>query len=423
MPEENENQIENPAEQEAKKVDKKNKLEAAPEDPVTIMPTMIDDSMDVQEKKRDLSAIIPKENTNSSQEDAIAITSRENELKGDGTISIGTINVDGEITMNPNAAIPAQIDVAERKKIAQRNKGIFKKEKKKKANKTAQKVQNITSLIALVALIGVGVFFYWYKHHPTEKDFKPLQVVVELGDSLPLRTSSYVKPGVGTEVDELQYALDLSEVKVEVVGEYQFSVTYNGITKYGTVVVEDTTPPELVVKEYSIKEGNSYDASKFVVSCVDYSGCNYSFQTEAESKYDFPGTYYVHVTATDAYQNTTTKKTSLIIESSGTTRTYTRYYGFSFSAGYEKVETYDITFVDYDNYSALLRGTRTITYIYQEQDKYNEAVKTYSNEANYSFSDADLEITYVTSINSVGSNYTRLDDIEEYLKKEGFKQY
>ena len=51
--------------------------------------------------------------------------------------------------MNPNAAFPAQIDVAERKKIAQKNKGIFKKEKKKKANKTAQKVQNTTAFMAI----------------------------------------------------------------------------------------------------------------------------------------------------------------------------------------------------------------------------------------------------------------------------------
>ena len=419
MPEEN-------VEQEAKEIkknDKKNKLEAAPEDPITIMPTMIDDSEIVQEKRRDLSAIIPKGISNDAPEGAIEIDSRENELKGDGAISIGTINVDGEVTMNPNAAFPAQIDVAERKKIAQKNKGIFKKEKKKKANKTAQKVQNTTAFMALIIIIGLGAFFYWYKNHPTEKDFKPLQVVVELGDPLPLRGSSYVKPGVGKEVDELQYAIDLSEVKVEVVGEYPFTVTYKGIQKTGTVIVQDTTPPELVVKEYSIKEGNSYDASKFVVSCSDYSGCNYSFQTEAEGRYDFPGTYVVHVTATDAYQNTTTKKTSLIIDSAGTIKTYIRYYGFSMSAGYEKTEEYEITYVDYDSYSALLRGKHTITYQYQEEDKYNEAVKTYSNEAGYSFDSASKEITYVTTINSVGSNYTRLDDIEEYLKKEGFKSY
>ena len=53
MPEEN-------VEQEAKEIkknDKKNKLEAAPEDPITIMPTMIDDREIVQEKRRDLKAM------------------------------------------------------------------------------------------------------------------------------------------------------------------------------------------------------------------------------------------------------------------------------------------------------------------------------------------------------------------------------
>lgn len=407
------------AEEEKQKKDKKNKLEAAPEETVTIMPTMIDDSEVVLEKRRDLSAIIPK-GTQEGSEGAITIDSKDNELKGDGAISIGTINTDGEITMNPNASLPSQIDIAERKKIAQKNKGVFKKEKKKKNNKIAQRVQNSTALMSLIVIIALGVFFYWYKHHPTEKDFQPKTVHVELGDALPIRGSDYVTPGVGTEVDEVLYAIDLKDVKVEVVGEYPFSVTYKGIVKTGTVVVEDTTPPELTVKEYTIQEGNNYDASKFVVDCIDYSGCNYSFQSENEANYDTPGSYVVYVTATDAYQNITTKKASLIVEAAGTLKRYVKFYDFNFKTGYEYSEEYMITFMDYDTYSAILRGTYKIVYKYQEESKYKEAVKNYSGEVGYTYDDAALEITYQTKITSVGSNYTRLDDVEAFLKKEQF---
>ena len=406
-------------EKELEKNADKNKQEATPEESVTIMPTMIDDSEIREESKRDLSAIIPKA-TQEAAEGAIALDSKENELKGDGAISIGTFNVDGEVTMNPNAALPEQIDLAERKKQAQKNKGIFKKEKKSKNKKVGQKVQNTTALISLIIIVFIGGFYYWYKHHPTEKDFKPLDVYVELGDALPIRGTSYVKPGVGKEVDELLYAIDLKEVKVEVVGEYPFTVTYKGITKTGMVHVEDTTPPELVVKEYTVKEGTNYDASKFVVDCIDYSGCNYSFQTEAEGNYDTPGSFVVHVTATDAYQNTTTKKTSLIVESVGTIKKYVKYTEFDFKSGYETDEEYSLTFLDYDSYSAILRGTYKITYRYQEESKYREAVKTYSGEANYSFYDANMEITKTIKITSVGSNYTKLEDVEDYLKKEQF---
>jgi hypothetical protein len=405
---------------EVKPKEEENKLEAAPEEPVTIMPTMIDDSEIREESRRDLSAIIPKE-TQEAAEGAIALNSKENELKGDGAISIGTINTEGEVTMNPNAKVPEQIDLAERKKQAQKNKGIFKKEKKKVNKKIGQKVQNITALISLVALAIIGGFYYWYKNRPTEKDFKPKEVHVELGDSLPIRGTSYVTPGVGKDVDELQYAIDLKDVKVEVVGEYPFTVTYKGIQKTGKVIVEDTTPPELVVKEYVVKEGTNYDASKFVVDCVDYSGCNYSFQTEAEGSYDTPGSFVVHVTASDAYQNTTTKKTSLIIESVGTLKKYVRYTAYNFKLGYEKDEEFSLTFMDYDSYSAILRGTYKITYRYQKEEDYREAVKTYSGEADYTFYDANLEITHIEKITAVGSNYTKLDDVEEYLKKEQFQ--
>lgn len=399
----------------------KNGLVAA-EAPVTIMPTMIDDSENAIEKKRDLSAIIPKSVQNSNEE-GISLDSKDNELKSDGAISLATINDEGEATMLQNPELPEQIDIEERKKQAQKNKGVFKKEKKKKSNKVAQKTQNMTALGALIIIIGLGIFFYWYKNHPTEKDFKPLEVHVELGKKLPIRGTSYVKPGVGKEVDELQYAIDLKNVKVEVVGEYPFTVTYKNITKTGTVIVEDTTPPELEVKEYTIKEGGSYDASKFVIDCVDYSGCNYSFQSEDDAKYDAPGSYVVHVTATDAYENTTTKKASLIIESAGTLKKYVKYYEFSFDYGYEQSEEYDITYMDYDTYSAILRGTYTVIYKFQEESKYKEAVKSYSGEANYMFDDARMEITYTTKITSVGSNYTKLDDVEAFLKKEQFHEF
>ena len=320
-------------EPELKATKEKNKLEAAPEEPVTIMPTMIDNSERIEESRRDLSSIIPKE-TQIAAEGAITLNSKDNELKGDGAISIGTINTEGEVTMNPNAKVPEQIDLAERRKQAQKNKGIFKKEKKKKNNKANQRVQNTTVLISIIVIAFLGGFYYWYKNRPTEKDFQPKEVHVELGEALPIRGSSYVTPGVGKEVDELLYAIDLKDVKVEVVGEYPFTVTYKGIQKEGKVIVEDTTPPELIVKEYSIKEGNNYDASKFVVDCIDYSGCNYSFQTEAEGNYNTPGSFVVHVTATDAYQNTTTKKTSLIITSVGTLKKYVRYTAYDFKRGY-----------------------------------------------------------------------------------------
>ena len=409
---------ETPKKEAPKKKEEQNRIT---EEQVTIMPTMIDDSEDRMEKKMDLSAIIPK-SVQDSGEQGISLTSRDAELKGDGSISIGTINIDGEITMSPNAAFPEQIDIEERKKIAQKNKGIFKKEKKKKNNKNAQRFQNRAALLSLVVIIGLVGFAFWVKNRPTDKDFKPLPVEVELGDALPRETSYYVKPGIGKEVDDLLYVLDLSKVKADEVGEYEFTVKHSGIEKTGIVTVKDTTPPTLETREVRITEGASINAAQFVSKCFDYSGCNYSFkEVDTESKYTSIGTHVVYVVATDAFQNSTTKTASLIIESDGIVKKYVKYYEFDFKAGYEREERYELTFKQYDTYSALLRGTHKNTYKYDDEAKFKEAAKSYSGEAGYTIDEAKMSIIKTEAVTTIGSNYTNLEDIEEFLKKEHFQ--
>ncbi len=398
---------------------KENRIENTPEQ-TTIMPTMIDDSEVYLEKKRDLSAIIPKDSIQGNAENGELINSKDYGLKSDGSISLATINVDGEITMSPNAGIPEQIDIEERRKIALKNKGVFKKEKKKKTNKTAQKIQNYTALGALLVIIGLGCFYYWYKHHPTDKDFKPLPITIELGDALPKRTSDYVKPGVGDDIDEMEYALDLSQVKEEEVGEYTFTVTYKNITKKGTIIVEDTTPPVLSTREVVIREGKNYTPAQFVESCSDYSGCNYSFQIETEGKHDFPGNYVVHVTATDAFQNTTTKIASLTIEAAGTTVRYSKHAKFSFELGYKTDEYYELVFVEGDENPVILRGKHELTYIFNEKTKYDKAAETYSGELGYTLDPAGMKIKFVENVSQVGSNYSYYREVNDYLTKAGF---
>lgn len=401
---------------------KKEEKELTPiEEEVTITPTMIDESEERPEKKRDLSAIIPKFEDMDSNENSVELISQEKELKGDGAISIALINGDGNITLTSNAALPEQIDVEERKKEKQRNKGN-KTKKVKKKSKSAQKFQNQMSIMSLIIIIGLGIFWYWYKNHPTEKDFTPLTVTIEIGDSLPIRVSSYVKPGVGKDIDdELQYGLDLSKVVLEEVGDYEFTVTYKGIKKTGTVSIVDTTPPNLEIRNVQITEGDTYDASSFVESCKDPSGCNYSFQdTETEKRYTTNGVYVVYVVATDAFQNSITKKASLIIESHGTAQIFKKETGFDFNTGYEISEKYTLRFEQYSTYSLLLSGTHERAYIYQDEEVYEKAAQIYNGEVNYICDDSNKTITFREAVTTIGSNYSRKDDIETYLIREGF---
>ena len=387
----------------------------------TLMPTMIDSETEKVTKKRDLSAIIPKMEDFSDNNNALELISKDNALKSDGAVSIGTMNIDGEVTVNDNVKLPDQIDIEQRKIEKQRNKNSRKKKEKKKVTKSAQKVQNTTSLIVLVLIIIVGGLVYYIFNAPTDKDFKPKTVTVELGSELPLRTSSYVEPGKG-KVDELLYALDLSEVDVSKVGTYNFTVTYHGISKKGQVIIKDTTAPQLEVREVIISEGSTYDASMFVQRCNDSSGCNYAFQDETTALNNTaPGSYVVYIVATDAFQNSTTKRASLIIEATGNIRSYSKEVPYNNSLGYELKENYSLRFMQSQDNLILISGTHTIEYIYQSQEKYEKDRQTYAGEANYSFDDAAKTIKLTeTNLTFVGSNYSRLSDVESYLNREGF---
>ena len=86
--------------------------------------TPIDDSIieENEEKKRDLSAIIPKFAEEDNNANAIELISKDNELKSDGAVSLGTINSELVTTVNNEAKLPEQIDIEQRKIDAQKRK-------------------------------------------------------------------------------------------------------------------------------------------------------------------------------------------------------------------------------------------------------------------------------------------------------------
>ena len=388
----------------------------------TIMPTMIDDSIDDKEIKRDLSSIIPSYHSNEEQAGQELI-SKEVTLKSDGAEVLATIDDLGEVTFKANYQLPHQIDIKERKEQQAKEKARKKKKEKLKPSKAYKKQQNIMSIAAILVIAFLVGFYFLYVKAPGEEDFQPLTVTIELGEQLPIRTKSYVKPGVGTEVDELLYIKDVSQVVLEEVGEYQFSIKHNGIIKYGKVIIQDTTAPTLETRTTTITEGDTYKASDFVESCRDHSGCNYSFQdSDTTNKYTSPGSYVIYIIATDAFGNSVTKKANLFIEAKGLVKKYVKETAFDFNTGYSITDEYQLNFAEYANYSMLFNGKHTRTLTYQDEDKYQAARKTYNGESNYECLDHLKQIVFTESVTTVGSNYSKLDDIEKYFRDQGYKE-
>lgn len=405
--------------------DKKLNTESTPvgSEQITITPTMIDnEELGKKNQKKDLSAIIPEQNNQTENTDGIVLESKDKELKSDGAVVIANI-VNDDIVMDEKAVLPAQIDIEARK----RNRANMLKSKKRK-NKVelddeAKKSQNITSIIVLILICFLGVFAYYIYNRKTLKDFQPLPVTVELGDKLPIRTKNYVKPGVGNTVDELKYVLNTKDVDIDEVGEYNFTVTFNNITKTGTIKIVDTTAPDLTVKRVVITEGTTYGPESFVDECIDLSGCNYSFEdSKTTEKYRTPGTYNVYIVATDPYENKTTKKTQLVIEAQGMVKKLVKTEEYSENKGYSLKTTYDLHFSSFMDNAILYNGYKIEEYQYRDDDKFNEAKAKYTGEANYTIDTQNKTIKYEPDPVSQINNYSTLDDIVTSLKANGFTE-
>lgn len=405
--------------------DKKLNTESTPvgSEQITITPTMIDnEEIGKKNQKKDLSAIIPEQNNQTENTDGIVLESKDKELKSDGAIVIANI-VNDDIVMDEKAVLPAQIDIEARK----RNRANMLKSKKRK-NKVelddeAKKSQNITSIIVLILICFLGGFAYYIYNRKTLKDFQPLPVTVELGDKLPIRTKNYVKPGVGNTVDELKYVLNTKDVDIDEVGEYNFTVTFNNITKTGTIKIVDTTAPDLTVKRVVITEGTTYGPESFVDECIDLSGCNYSFEdSKTTEKYRTPGTYNVYIVATDPYENKTTKKTQLVIEAQGMVKKLVKTEEYSENKGYSLKTTYDLHFSSFMDNAILYNGYKIEEYQYRNDEKFNEAKTKYTGEANYTIDTKNKTIKYEPDPVSQINNYSTLDDIVTSLKANGFTE-
>ncbi len=391
----------------------------------TIMPTMIDnEEISNSENKIDLSAIIPDYEDEGLHETE-SLKSKTKELNSDGAILIGKLNDDYSVEMFENISFPEQIDMEKRKREKQKEKNIKKKKKEKRSLseiKKEQKKLNKNTLIGLIMLIIVAVFAVYYFNKPKE-EFEVISFDVELGDKLPPRISSYVKSPDGTVTDEISYKLDTSNVIIDEIGTYQYSVLHNGKIKYGNINIVDTTAPKLEVKNLVINEGTNYEAQEFVANCVDLTGCNYSFEEAGtEKKYTTPGTYAIYIVAKDAFDNRTIKQASLTIEAKGMVKYFIKEDVFNFNEGYQKSTKYELHFTDFINNAIIYNGIKTEKMVFQEKETYKKYYDEYYGVNGYELDDENLTIVYKEIIYQVGNNYSRMDAVTNYLLSEGYTE-
>ena len=185
----------------------------------------------------------------------------------------------------------------------------------------------ICIIVWVIAAVTVTFYFCYRVRQVTER------MVLELGDKVSEDLHDYID---GFEFAVTRSELDLSDVKQDKVGEYEATVTHGWQEFTYTIIIEDTTPPELILKDEQIylKLGEEYSANKFVEEVQDISG-SVELKLKAvdgeetgngQISFSECGTYDVAVTATDPSGNRSRESMEVIVDTAPVISGMPEYY-------------------------------------------------------------------------------------------------
>ena len=172
----------------------------------------------------------------------------------------------------------------------------------------------------IFAIFFIVILFVAFSNKETSKPEE--NVVVKIRDVVTIEINSDYPDKILffselQNVKESDINIYYDDVNLSKVGEYAVSIDLYDETYTSKLAVVDTKSPELIVKNISIDEGDSYSADDFVESCQDNSNedCIVEFYSEGKSQdgssidyssYKNEGTYTIQIIAKDSSGNVTT---------------------------------------------------------------------------------------------------------------------
>lgn len=164
-----------------------------------------------------------------------------------------------------------------------------------------------------IAILVFGYFFVYQKFH-----FALKTVEIEINSELSTDVNDYLKKKV---VDKSGYKLNISKVKVDTIGDYEYTIKYNNREKKGKVKVVDTTPPTFETQSMKVEVGDeNVFLGNFLSKCEDDSKpCLVTFKNESdEKKLNTVGTYNITIEVSDLYKNKKEAVVTLEVVEKGT---------------------------------------------------------------------------------------------------------
>lgn len=300
---------------------------------------------------------------------------------------------------------PEKIDISLKAKTV-----VNKNGKKVKIMTKRELITNIVLSVIFVVILGVGGYYcYMYLFNVNPRNFKTKDVVVEYGNDIPLSVRNYINL---TDISEMDYTLDISQVKTDV-GTYTYKVTYEEVTKTGTLTVKDTTPPVITFKEdINIPAHTEITKDMLVSECSDLSDCSYDLTAPVDTS--MYGQVNASITATDQYGNSKTYETTInVIEK--TINMNCKFSGLSSDYLYLDNGEYNLEF----NAGNILKAGKYINNrVYISSVYYNDNKSNLVAEG-YTLDEATNSAKKETDVSNVDL-LTNLNDIKSSLESNGY---
>lgn len=167
-----------------------------------------------------------------------------------------------------------------------------------------KKVRLSVIIIIIIFLIIAGILLF-VRSRLTLSVKKVVEY--EAGDKLSYNLEDYLYNDIKNSKDyKITFSAFLTSTEVlDTVGEYEYKVSYKGISKRGKIKVVDTKAPVVEVEKLIVGVDEDLIISDGITKCDDYSRpCQVEFVKESDADITKKaGNYKVDVTITDAYGN------------------------------------------------------------------------------------------------------------------------
>ena len=237
---------------------------------------------------------------------------------------------------------------------------------------------------------------------------------MELGERLPSTVSYYIENP--NNYDDMEYDLDLSHVAQNIVGTYTYNVTHKGVVKSAQVIVRDTIPPEITLKDSDVlvfQKNSKINKDNLVEQCTDISNCTY--KTEYDINTETPGEKEITIIATDDAGNESKKTVTIKIIDIQKTLICTSNEIESIDKKYTFKNIYTLNF---DGNDYLVKYNGVLQYTYTDYAAYFEKLNELQNEEGFIFNRMNFTYTEPTEVKT--NNYTKMNDLIMYYVENGF---